>query len=475
MKNILPFLNYLSISKKVALWYGFSLFIMLSLFGFFLYETFHNSVHNIYDRHLKFEAEHILPFMDIESEKITIDLTGYQMYERPNEGIQYKTYVRLYDKNEQLVYQSPLFIETEEQLETFIPETINEYSRSNAWLSYPIRTFYYPLWNDLEFKGWLEVTGFEWSLHEEISQFRIYMLIILMINVAFSLLGGYWLSRKALSPVSSITKTARFLTTGDLNTRIPIDYKVRDELTELTETFNVMLNRLQKGFEREQRFTSDAAHELMNPLSSLRSEAEVMLRRPRTKDEYKNTVELMLDEVLRINEMVQLLLQLSRVESVQSSKPSPINISRIIESVSLQKKNIALKKNIIMDIECRPDLYVKAEATYIEEITSNLLDNAIKYSPQKSFIQVQLKRSGDKAILHVTDTGIGFTAETKTRLFERFYRASDIEVQEQLGSGLGLPLVKAIVEQCDGKIKAYSDGLNKGSAFVVELPLIVDR
>lgn len=472
MKNLLPFLNYLSISKKVALWYGLSLFIMLSLFGFFLYETFHNSLHNIYDRHLKFEAEHILPFIDIESDTIAINLTDYRIYDKSDEGMQYKTYVRLYDKLGQLIYQSPFFYKAEEQLETFIPETINEYSVSTEWLSLPTRTFYYPLWRGTEFKGWLEITGFEWALHEDINRFKQYMIIILMINVAFSLLGGYWLSRKALSPVSEITKTVRTISSIDLNTRMQVNYLVRDELTELTETFNVMLNRLQKGFEREQRFTSDAAHELMNPLSALTSEAEVMLRRPRSSEEYKKTIELMLDEVLRINEMVKLLLQLSRVESVQSNEPAPINISRIIESASAQKTNMAGKKDIGIEIDCHPDLYVKAEGAYIEEIINNLLDNAVKYTGQKGLVQVQLRRSGVKAVLHVSDTGVGFTEKTKDRLFERFYRAPDSEVQEQPGSGLGLPLVKAIVEQYEGKIEAYSDGLNKGSAFVVELPLV---
>ncbi len=210
----------------------------------------------------------------------------------------------------------------------------------------------------------------------------------------------------------------------------------------------------------------------MDPLSSLRSEAEVALRRPRSTDEYKKTVEQMLDEVLRISEMVQLLLQLSRVESVQIIQPVPINISRIIESVTKQKQNAAKQKNIEIDIDCHPDLYVKAEGTYIEEIVNNLLDNAVKYTNSNGFIKVQLRRSGGKAVLHVSDSGVGFTGKTKTRLFERFFRAPESKVQEQLGSGLGLSLVKAIVEQYDGRIEAYSDGIGKGSTSVVQLPLV---
>tara|TARA_R110002126_G_scaffold169359_9_gene318326 strand:- start:1388 stop:2815 length:1428 start_codon:yes stop_codon:yes gene_type:complete len=472
MNNPFPLFNFLSISKKVALWYAFSLFIMLSLFGFFLYEIFHNSVHNIYDRHLKFEAEHVLPFINVEADTITVDLTDYRVYDAPREGIQYKTYIRIYDVKEQLVYESPFFNEAEEAFESQIPASKIEYSLSHEWLLFPSRTLYYPLKKGEEFKGWLEVTGFEWTLHEEVSQFKQYMIVILMINVIFSILGGYWLSRKALSPVSEITKTVKSISSVGLNTRIPVNYQVRDELTELTETFNIMLNRLQKGFEREKRFTSDAAHELMTPLSSLRSEAEIALRKQRPKEEYQKTIEHMLDEVLRISEMVQLLLQLSRIESVQISQPVPVNISRIIETISEQKKEIAKSKNIEINVQCVPDLYVKAEGTYIEEIIINLLDNAVKYTNSDGFVNIQLKLSSRKAVLHVTDSGIGFSDETKARLFERFYRAPESEVHEQPGSGLGLPLVKAIVEQYNGKIEAYSDGIGKGSTFVVQLPLV---
>ncbi|MDZ7692368.1 MAG: HAMP domain-containing protein [Balneolaceae bacterium] len=160
----------------------------------------------------------------------------------------------------------------------------------------PARTLFYPITdNEGDFCGWLEVTGFEWTLHEEVNRFRRYLLVFIAISVLFSILGGYWLSRRALSPVASIIDAAKSITATDLDRRIPVNYQVRDELTDLAETFNMMLNRLQRGFEREKRFTSDAAHELMTPLSSMRSDAEIMLRKPRTKEEYQETIQRMLD------------------------------------------------------------------------------------------------------------------------------------------------------------------------------------
>ncbi|WP_445664709.1 sensor histidine kinase [Fodinibius sp. AD559] len=476
MSKLTGFFDRLSISKKLAFWYGLSLFVMLSLFGYFLYETFHNSIHHNYDRHLRFEAEQLLPHIDTDGDTLAIDLSGYSRNAALKSGVEYGTYVRLYNQEGQLIYKSPNFTDVNRPLKTEPPDAVEEYSFSNQWQDLPARTLFYPIRDsNKEFCGWLEITGFEWMLHEELSRFRQYLAVLIAISVAFSILGGYWLSRKALTPVASINEAAKSITATDLDKRIPVNYQVRDELTDLAETFNIMLNRLQKGFEREKRFTSDAAHELMTPLSSLQSDAEIMLRKPRSKEEYRETIQRMLTETRRMSEMVHLLLQLSRVESVHRSQPETINISRITEAVVSKHQEYAEGKNVKIQTQIDPDLQVRAHVAYIEEVVNNLLENALKYTPNGGSIDLQLQRSSGKAVLHLTDTGIGFDQETKKHLFERFYRANNQDVQESSGSGLGLSLVKAIVELYDGKIRAYSNGQGEGSTFVVELPLVKEK
>jgi len=473
--KLTSFFNRLSISKKLAFWYGVSLFLMLSLFGDFLYQSFHQSIHHNYHRHLLFEAEQLLPFIQTE-DSLSIDLNGYSRNEALRGGVEYGTYVRLYNQKGNLIYNSPNFSGVEESLESQIPEETQENSFSSEWQSLPARTLYYPIKNNKgNLSGWLELTGFEWTLHEELNRFRQYLFFLIAISVIFSILGGYWLSRRALSPVASIIEAAKSITATDLDKRIPVNYQVRDELTDLAETFNMMLNRLQKGFEREKRFTSDASHELMTPLSSMRSDAEIMLRKPRSREEYHKTIERMLVEVRRMSEMVHLLLQLSRVESVHRSQPEVINISRIASLIADKYKEVAQSKNIDLKENIETELYISAHGAYIEEVINNLLENALKYTPEVGAINLELNRSSSKAVLHLSDTGIGFDADAKDRLFERFYRATQQEVQDQSGSGLGLPLVKAIIELYGGKIGAYSDGPGKGSTFVVELPLAKEQ
>lgn len=462
----------LSISKKLACWYGLSLFVMLSLFGYFLYESFHQSIHHNYDRHLRFEAEQLLPHIDTAGDTLSIDLSGYSRNAALKSGIEYGTYVRLYNHEGQLIYKSPNFTGVDQPLKTDIPDVAEEYSVSSQWQDLPARTLSYPIRaSNGSLDGWLEVTGFEWTLHEELSRFRRSLLVLIAISVAFSILGGYLLSRRALSPVSSIINAAKSITATDMDKRIPVNYQVRDDLTDLAETFNMMLNRLQKGFEREKRFTSDAAHELMTPLSSMRSGAEIMLRKPRTKEEYRETIQRMLAETRRMSEMVHLLLQLSRVESVHRSEADNINISRITEEITARYQQKARYKNIEMEVDITQELHVRARGAYIEEVISNLLENALKYTPEGGNVGLEVQHSGSKVLIRLRDTGIGFDQETKNRLFERFYRAAQQEVLQCPGSGLGLPLVKAILKLYEGKIRAYSDGHGKGSTFEVELPL----
>lgn len=475
MSRVTGVFDRLSISKKLAFGYGFSLFVMLSLFGYFLYESFHQSIHHNYDRHLRFEAEQLLPHIESSGDTLSIDLSEYSRSAALQSGVEYGSYVRLFSREGELTYTSPNFSDVDQPLKTDIPDTGEEYSFSSQWQELPARTLLYPIMDNRdEINGWLEVTGFEWTLHEELSRFRNYVLMLIAISIALSILGGYWLSRQALSPITSITDAAKSITATDLDKRIPVNVQVKDELTDLAETFNMMLNRLQKGFKRDKRFTSDAAHELMTPLSSLQSDAEIMLRKPRSKEEYRDTVRRMLTETRRMSEMVHLLLQLSRVESVHRSEAERTNISQITKAVIADHQQKAREKDITMDAEITPDLRILAHGAYIEEVINNLLENALKYTPDGGQVHLHLQRSGGKAVIRIRDTGIGFDRKIKHHLFERFYRANQQVVQESPGSGLGLPLVKAIVELYDGRIQAYSDGQGAGSTFIVELPLMED-
>lgn len=470
MPEQIPFYRRLSISNKLAFWYGTSLFVMLSIFAFFLYQSFHQAIHHNYDRHLRFEAEQLLPYIKEQKDRLVIDLSEYSRNEALQRQGSYGTYVRLFYPDGQLIYKSPNY-EGARPLPARLPGHGQEEAVSRTWQDMPARTLYYPLKSDGQLDGWLELTGFEWTLHEEVTRLGQYLIFIILASVLFSILGGYLLSRRALSPISALIQSARAIKTHEFGRRLPVNYAVEDELTELAETFNTMLDRLQSGYEREKRFTSDAAHELLNPLTSLRNEAEIMLRRPRTEEEYQQTLNRMLHEIQRMSRMVNLLLQLSRVESKQQIRTQTIEAGNILKTVIEEHRPSIRDKSIDLETAIDADIAIQGTAVHLEEIFTNLLGNAIKYSREHGHIAVRLQKDPPVIRLTVKDDGAGFDPETRERLFERFYRSSQHSVQDQPGSGLGLPLVKAIVDVYEGSITARSEGPGKGSEFIMELPL----
>lgn len=466
-----PFFQKLSISKKLALWYGLSLFILLTIFAFFLYQAFHSSIHHNYDRHLRYEVEQIIPFVQTSKDNLGIDLSSYSRNKTLQEEKDFGTYVRLFDAKNNLIYQSPNFVR-QSKLPVKIPPSSSQVSLSTNWQNLPLRTYYHPVINyENELAGWLEVSGFEWTLHEELVRLRKYLILLIVLSVVFSILGGYWLSGKALSPISSITTSVNSIKASELQKRIPVNPEVEDELTELSHTFNTMLSRLEKAFEREKRFTADAAHELSNPLASIRNEVEVTLRKTRDTKEYKSILGNIHQETIRMTTIIQSLLQLSKVEASEHLDFESINVSDVLTETVSRFKDFIEKKNLKFVTDIESSVTIRAKKGYLEEVFGNLISNATKYSSPGSSISITLQKNKDSALFLISDQGYGFDKNTEKHLFDRFYRSNQTKIQQEAGSGLGLALVKAIVELFNGDIKGSSGGIGKGSTFGVRFPL----
>ncbi|HKJ46685.1 MAG TPA: ATP-binding protein [Balneolales bacterium] len=470
MKDNVPFFNRLTISVRLTLWYGLSLFIMLSIFAFFLYESFHEALHHDYDRHLQFETEQLLPHIKASQDALSIDLSNYGRNEALTSKGTYGTFVRLFQKNGTEIYHSPN-INPDSMLAFQPPNQIHQTSLSRTWHKLPARTLYTPLKNNGELAGWLEVTGYEWTLHTELQRLRDYMIFIVIICILFSIGGGYWLANRALSPVTSFIYAARSVRFSELSRRLPVNHQVQDELTELADTFNEMLDRLERGFEHEKRFTSDAAHELLTPLASILNQTEILLRKQRSVEEYREGIEQLHEQTQKASTMVQLLLQLSRVEASRPVQMHNVEMSEVISSQIEKLIDRIKEKKLKVKLEEADPGYIKMNYSHAEQIVFNLLHNAVKYTPDGGSISISWLRIDHYGELVVEDTGIGFSKETQDRIYDRFYRSDDAPVQSETGSGLGLSLVKAIISHYGGIITAHSDGPGEGSRFIVKIPV----
>ena len=317
------------------------------------------------------------------------------------------------------------------------------------------------------------------------------LLIILIIGVPLALLvaslGGQFLANKALKPVDHITQTARMITSQNLNQRIK-PLKVKDEISRLIETFNEMISRLDRSFRQVKQFSTDASHELKTPLTILKGEVEVALRKERGSHEYEQILKSNLEEINRMSQIVEDLLLLSKADSGEIRlNREDMDLTEILNEVVAQVNVLAQSKNLRIETSNHhEEIHIFGDPLRIRELFLNLIENGIKYTEEGGSIHIRLAKDtflqdgnlsggpkGEQAEfvkIIVSDTGIGIAKEDQERIFDRFFRVDKARSREQGGSGLGLSICKWIVEAHRGEIKVESE-LGKGSSFIVKLPI----
>lgn len=286
--------------------------------------------------------------------------------------------------------------------------------------------------------------------------------------------GGLLLANQALFPVDRLTRAAEEIEAGDLSKRVQVPAKM-DELGRLAVTFNRMIARLQAAFERQRQFTADASHELRTPLAVMRGDIEIALRRDRKPEEYRSVLTSNLEEIIRLSRLVEDLLMLARGDAGQTLlQCEPMDLAELCAQVTEYLSPLAEEKGqrlIYTPPESTP-LKVNGDAQRLKQMLLNLLDNAVKYTPPQGTIRLRLTQEAREAVVSLSDTGRGIPEEDLPHIFERFFRhsrsTSDKTVQ---GFGLGLSIVKWIVDSHGGKISAAST-LGQGTTFTVRLPLL---
>jgi two-component system, OmpR family, sensor kinase len=310
-----------------------------------------------------------------------------------------------------------------------------------------------------------------------LQQARKRLLLVFGIAIPLALLlssfGGLVLANQALSPVDRITKAAEQIAAGDLSERVPIPHQM-DELGRLASTFNYMISRLQAAFERQKQFTSDASHELRTPLAVMRGELEVTLRRERSPEEYQHTLSSNLEEISRLSRLVEDLLMLARADAGRVElRCEAVNFSALCQNTTEYISPLAEQRDQTLTYQLPPQpVTINADQQRIKQLLLNLLDNAIKYTEPGGTITLSLTTDNQHAILAVADTGRGIPPEDVPHVFERFFRRSAKTADRSAtGSGLGLSIVKWIVDAHGGRIEVKSK-IGAGTTFTVQLPLV---
>ena len=300
------------------------------------------------------------------------------------------------------------------------------------------------------------------------SSFLLTLLLLAPVALAASALGGWFLARRALTPVDAMVDAARRIEAEDLTKRIPA-LSSDDELGRLAAVLNDMLARLERSFGAVRRFSADAAHELRTPLTILKGEIEVGLRSSQAPTEIRQTLASCLEEVERLNSLVEDLLLMARMEgNALSAPPRPVNLAEVLEDAAPALSELAVRAGNTLTVAAIPPLWIEGYDSLLFRLVFNLAENAIKYTPAGGKIEVALQQQNGSAILEVRDNGPGIAPEAQEHIFDRFYRGDP--AREGNGTGLGLALVRSIVHLHKGQIRLSSIH-GEGSCFCVTLPL----
>jgi heavy metal sensor kinase len=284
-------------------------------------------------------------------------------------------------------------------------------------------------------------------------------------------LAGHLLSRRALNPVAAIARQAQQIHDRNLQTRLP-QLDTRDELAHLSATLNEMLERIESGVRSVRDFTAYASHELRTPITLIRTEADLALQFERSSEEYREAIRVIRSEALRMSSLIDSLLFLARADAgAEQVQLQPIDARRLCRQTYekwwplLQRAHVQLTSELPGNT-----ITVLADPLYLQRMLTIVVENAAKYTPTGGSIRLMLQENKGYARIEVSDTGIGIPTPDRARIFERFYRGSNVRQTEAHGSGLGLALAAWIAERHKTAIEVESaEGV--GSSFSWTLPL----
>jgi heavy metal sensor kinase len=286
--------------------------------------------------------------------------------------------------------------------------------------------------------------------------------------LAAGLVGGWWLSSRAIRPIAVMTATADAISIRNLSERIDVR-ETDTELGELATVLNRTFDRLQAAFEQQSRFTADASHELRTPLSAILMNTELALSRQRSPEEYRTALETCRRASQRMKSLIECLLALARFDSGNSAlDPRELDLEPVVQDCVDLMRPLADERHISINRMTVPTT-VRGDHDRIAQVLTNLLSNAIRYNRDGGEVKLGVGAENGHAVITVSDTGIGIAPDELPHIFDRFYRADKSRSRADGGSGLGLAICKTIVDAHGGTITARSEP-ERGTTIEVRLP-----
>lgn len=318
------------------------------------------------------------------------------------------------------------------------------------------RLFVQPVHHRGEIIGAVAVGRSEAEINALLDRLRVLGLAGLAVALAAAWAGGTFLAARALRPVDQIARTAAQIGAEDLSLRLETR-GVDDELGRLSSAFNGMIDRLERAFQRQQRFTADASHELRTPLAVIRSLAEIALTSPRDETYDARTYASICEESERLTHLVESLLTLARADEGHLPMLVGVDVDEVALDAAARIVERARRQNVTLSVAPSDGYEVRGDSSLLTQLVLNLLDNALRHTPAGGRITLAVEPTDDGVTLVVSDTGSGIAAEHLPRLFERFYRVDQARSRSVGGFGLGLAICEWITRVHAGSLAVESE------------------
>jgi len=306
------------------------------------------------------------------------------------------------------------------------------------------------------------------QLHAVLRNLAVSLLLLLPLTVILTGLSGIFLVQLTLRPVDRMIDTIHQITAENLKLRLQIP-GTRDEIDALAKTFNEMIGRLDEAFTTQRQFMEDISHELKTPLSVLKGELEVTLKKIRSPQEYETTLQSSLEEVNGLVGIVENLLTLARFDAKTTTlQARPLDLDVLIKDSVEAIQVLGHQKDIGIQFNSAHTVEIIADKNQLKRLVLNILDNAIKYTPPGGKISIDLRQQKDSVVIDISDTGVGIPERELPHIFDRFYRVD--KSRSSAGFGLGLSIAQSIAMAHGGKISARAN-LPQGTIFTITLPV----
>jgi len=452
--------------KRFTLWnVGIFLLILIAFNIFIILITLLILNENL-DVRLEHEAENIMKSFKLNNDTVTIiDKKEFEESDL-NKITAHPFFLQVYSESGKILLKSSninlfgaLPLNSRRNFDDFLFEDINVYGKS-------LRVGYYPLIDKSTKKAaYLQLATFKEEYSSILDQIILFNLFSFPLIIIIVVIASFFLAKNSINPINKIIETAKNISASNLSLRIEHTASSVDELGKLRDTLNSLFERLEKHIKQISRFTDQASHQLMNPLTAIKTELEFILKKDRTIEQYKETLQLMQGQADKMISITKTLLIIARADKAMTGYKNLFNVSRILGNTITES---FANSNINLNIQ--EDIYLKGDSEIFKLVVENLIDNAVKYS-NGELVKVTLKTSDGLSQIEVADLGIGISDEEKKNVFERFYRSEKVEKLGIKGYGLGLSLVKSIVIQLGGTIK-IEDNIPKGTKVKISIPSV---